>query len=196
MKVVLTQDVLKLGKAGDIKSVRDGYGRNYLLPQGLAVLATPGAIGQAEDIRKRVQRQREQMATEYTALAARINDVTLTFQAKAGETGRLYGSITPAMLAARLSEKLGVEVDRRKIDTPPLRDLGQHRVSVYLAGDIAGTFNVNVIREGEVERPAVRVEAPAVEEPVGEEPAAAAPAETPADMLPENTVAGAEAAGE
>ena len=84
MKVVLTQDVLKLGKAGDVKSVRDGYGRNYLIPQGLAVLATAGAIRQSEDIRQRSLRHREEMANEYTALAARINDVTLTFQAKAG----------------------------------------------------------------------------------------------------------------
>ena len=170
MKVVLTQDVLKLGRAGDIKTVRDGYGRNYLLPQGLAVLATRGAVRQAEEIRKRALRHHEQMANEYTALAARINEVTLTFQAKAGETGRLYGSITPAAISARLSEKLGIEIDRRKIDTTPLRDLGQHRVPVHLASEIIGTCTVVILREGEVERKGAPVE-PAATPPAEEVPA-------------------------
>jgi large subunit ribosomal protein L9 len=185
MKVVLTQDVLKLGLAGDIKTVRDGYGRNYLIPQGLAVLATRGAMRQAEEIRKRALRHHEQMATEYTALAARINEVTLTFQAKAGETGRLYGSITPASISARLSEKLGIEIDRRKIDTTPLRDLGQHRVPVHLANEIIGTCTVVILREGEAERKGAQVEAaatPSVEETPAEveAEAAAEPAEAPA----------------
>ena len=187
MKVVLTQDVLKLGRAGDIKTVRDGYGRNYLIPQGLAVLATSGAVRQAEEIRKRALRHREQMANEYSALAARINEVALSFQAKAGETGRLYGSITPAAIASRLSDKLGLEIDRRKIDTPPLRDLGQHRVAVHLAADIIGTCTVNIIREGEVERKAApapqATQAPAETAPEAEVPPAEpvpAEAEVPA----------------
>jgi large subunit ribosomal protein L9 len=177
MKVVLTQDVLKLGKAGDIKAVRDGYARNYLIPQGLAVLATAGAVRQAEEIKKRAARHREQMSSEYAALAARINDVTLVFQAKAGETGKLYGSITTTAIAARLTEKLGVEVDRRKIDSTPLRDLGTHRVAVHLAGDIIGTCTVNIIREGESERATKASVAPVVEAPA-EMPAAETETET------------------
>jgi large subunit ribosomal protein L9 len=186
MKVVLTQDVLKLGRAGDIKTVRDGYGRNYLIPQALAVLATNGAIRQAEEIRKRALRQHEQMATEYSALAARINEVTLTFQAKAGETGRLYGSITPAAISARLSEKLGIDIDRRKVDTTPLRDLGQHRVPVHLATEIIGTCTVVILREGEVERKGAQVEAAATL------PAEAAPAEVEVETPAEPAKAPAE----
>jgi large subunit ribosomal protein L9 len=187
MKVVLTQDVLKLGRAGDLKTVRDGYARNYLIPQGLAVLATAGAIRQAEDIRKRAARRRDELANEFSALAARIDQVTLTFHAKAGETGKLYGSITPAMIAERMSAQLGTEVDRRKLDSSPLRDLGTHRVKVYLASDIIGTCTVNILREGEVARPAARAVAVAAE---GEPVEAELPeAELLEDELPEAELA-------
>ena len=164
MKVVLTQDVLKLGKAGDLKTVRDGYGRNYLLPQGLAVIATPGAVRQAEEIRKRAQRQREKMSTEFTVLAGRINETTLTFQAKAGETGKLYGSITTQDVATAIQEQTRYEVKRQQIDMQPIRVLGEHKVHVRLTMDLIPEIKIVVYREGEADPTAKAAEAPAAAE--------------------------------
>src|SRR5512141_1837163 len=112
MKVLLLKDVYKLGRAGDVKRVADGYGRNYLLPQELAVLATPGALKQVENIRTKASASREVLNRELGGVAEKLARLTVAFPAKAGETGKLYGSITPHMIAESIKEKLGVEVDR------------------------------------------------------------------------------------
>jgi large subunit ribosomal protein L9 len=143
------KDVYKLGRAGDVKKVADGYGRNYLLPQGLAVLATPGALKQAEQIRERATTQRAVLNKEMGVLAERIEGLTLAFPAKASETGKLYGSITAQMIAEAIQAKAGVEVLRRQVDTQPLRALGEYTVRVRLTVDLIPTINVIVHREGE-----------------------------------------------
>ncbi len=89
MKVLLLKDVYKLGRAGDIKKVADGYGRNFLIPQGLAMLATAGALKQVEKIRSQAEIRRTEQNSELKDLAAQINGLTLVFNAKAGETGKL-----------------------------------------------------------------------------------------------------------
>src|SRR5512139_403845 len=94
MKVLLIKDVYKLGRAGDVKKVADGYGRNFLIPQGLAVLATAGALRQVERIREQAAVKRNAQNSELSAVAEKISALMLTFSAKAGETGKLYGSIT------------------------------------------------------------------------------------------------------
>ena len=91
MKVLLIKDVYKLGHAGEVKKVADGYGRNYLLPQGLAILATPGALKQAEGIRSRAAASRQMLNAELGGLASQIDGQAVTFSSKAGETGKLYG---------------------------------------------------------------------------------------------------------
>jgi len=149
MKVLLLKDVYKLGRAGDVKKVADGYGRNYLIPQGLAVLATPGALKQAEHIRQKAELARQALNQELSGIAERINGLRLTFAAKAGETGKLYGSITPAMIAEAIKAKTGYEVDRRAIDTQPIRNLGLYEVPVRLTVDLSPTVRVIVHREGE-----------------------------------------------
>lgn len=149
MKVLLLQDVYKLGRAGDVKKVADGYGRNYLLPQGLAVLATPGALKQVEQIRSQAAATRSALNQELSGVAEQLADVMLTFPAKAGETGKLYGSITTQMIADALQEKVGVEIDRRQLDTQPLRTLGEHKVLVRLTMDLVPEVTVLVYREGE-----------------------------------------------
>jgi len=93
MKVLLIKDVYKLGHAGDVKKVANGYGRNYLIPQGLAVLATPGALKQVDRIREKGTIYREALNTEMSSLAERISDLTLTFTVKAGEAGKLYAQL-------------------------------------------------------------------------------------------------------
>jgi large subunit ribosomal protein L9 len=149
MKILLLKDVYKLGRAGDVKRVADGYGRNYLLPQGLAVLATPGALKLAESIREEAGARRRELNQEMGSVAERLKDQVLTFQARASETGKLYGSITTQMMAEALSQKAGVEITRRQIDAQPVRALGEHSVHVRLTMDLVPEVRVIVHREGE-----------------------------------------------
>jgi large subunit ribosomal protein L9 len=149
MKVLLLQDVYKLGRAGDVKKVANGYGRNYLIPQGLAVLATPGAMVQSEHIRVEADKQRAILNEEMGGVAAQLQGVTLTFPARASETGRLYGSINTRMIADAISEKVGVEISHRQIDSQPLRMIGEHIVNIRLTVDLIPEISVIVHREGE-----------------------------------------------
>jgi large subunit ribosomal protein L9 len=149
MKVLLLKDVYNLGRAGEIKKVANGYGRNYLIPQGLAVLATPGALSQAERIKAEADKRRAVLNEEMSGVAEQVTDLQLLFAARAGETGKLYGSITTQMIADELTEKLGVEITKRQIDSQPLRLLGMHNIKVRLTIDITPEFSVVVYREGE-----------------------------------------------
>jgi large subunit ribosomal protein L9 len=156
MKVLLLKDVYKLGRAGDVKRVADGYGRNFLIPHGMAVLATAGALKQAERIRARANEQRAILNKEMDAIAKKLEGVMVTFAAKASETGKLYGSVTSQMIADALQKKTGVEIQRRQVDMQPLRNLGTFKVSIRLTVDLIPQISVIVHREGE---------APVVEEP-------------------------------
>jgi large subunit ribosomal protein L9 len=180
MKVLLLKDVYKLGRAGDIKRVADGYGRNYLLPQGMAVLATAEALKMAERIKEKANVQRAIINQEMDAVAKQIFDLTLVFPAKASETGKLYGSVTTQMIAEAIKTKSGVEIARRQIDSQPLRMLGEYKVPIRLTVDLIPTINVTVYREGEAISVPASTKAPAkaaeestvevepVEEPEGE----------------------------
>ncbi len=149
MRVLLLKDVYKLGRAGDVKKVADGYGRNFLLPHGLAVLATPGALKQAERIGRTAAEQRARMNQELGAVAERLTGLKLTFPAKAGETGKLYGSITTAMLAEAIRQATGAVIDKRQIDCQPIKTLGVHAAGVRLTLDLIPEVTVVVHREGE-----------------------------------------------
>ncbi len=149
MKILLLKDVYHLGHAGDVKKVADGYGRNYLIPQGYAVLATAGALKQAESIREKAAVVRAQLNNEMGAVAEKINNCWITFASKAGETGKLYGSITSQMVADKISEKTGVTIEKRQIDIQPIRTLGEHKAYVRLTIDIVPSINIMVHREGE-----------------------------------------------
>lgn len=150
MNVLLLQDVERLGQAGEVKRVADGYARNYLFPRELAVLATPGAVRQAEKQQKAEIRREAQAITEAQILAAKLDGVTVTFQARAGEADRLYGSITNINIAEALAEEIGQEVDRRKIELDePLKDLGTHAITIRLAAEAEAKVTVVVEREDE-----------------------------------------------
>ncbi|MBK5107831.1 MAG: 50S ribosomal protein L9 [Anaerolineales bacterium] len=149
MKVLLLQDVFKLGRAGDVKRVADGYGRNYLLPQGLAVLATSGALKQVDRISTQATVQRNALNEELGAVADQLNGKVLSFSARASETGKLYGSITTQMIADSITEKTGVEINKRQVFTQPLRTLGEHNVQIRLTVDLVPEVTVVVNREGE-----------------------------------------------
>lgn len=149
MKVLLLEDVYKLGRAGDVKKVAPGYARNYLMPQGLAVLATPGAVKQADRIRKQGEIKRARVNEEMGGVAEQLEGTLFTFAARASETGRLYGSVNTQMLAEAVSEEIGVEIEARQIESQPLREIGKHTVAVRLTVDLIPEVEVIVHREGE-----------------------------------------------
>ncbi len=168
MRVLLLKDVYKLGRAGDVKRVADGYGRNFLLPQGMAVLATAEALKSSERIREKANIQRAIVNKEMDAVAKQLAGVSLVFPARASETGKLYGSITTQMVVEALKAKTGVEVARRQIDSQPLRLLGEYKVHVRLTVDLIPVIDVIVHREGEAPSTAKAV-APVMVEVVEEE---------------------------
>jgi large subunit ribosomal protein L9 len=148
MEVLLLRDVEQLGQAGEIKKVADGYARNFLIPRGLAVIPTPGAIKQAESRRTRDARRQAKELDEAQVLAQALDGRTVTFQARAGEADRLYGSITNANIAEALEEQVEQSVDRRKIDMEePLKELGTHAVTVRLAPGAEAKITVIIERE-------------------------------------------------
>jgi large subunit ribosomal protein L9 len=149
MQVLLLQDVYKLGRAGQVKKVNDGYGRNFLIPQGLATRASKGALQQAERIAAEADKKRTALNAEMSAVAEKFTGLQLFFPAKAGETGKLYGSVTTQMLAESISEKIGLQIDKRQIHGQPLRLLGLHKLGVRLTVDIIPLFEAIVYREGE-----------------------------------------------
>lgn len=150
MNVLLIQDVPSLGLAGEIHTVAGGYARNYLMPRGEAILASKGAIKQAEEIRQAAQRKRAKERKNAEAQAELISQQRVLFQVRAGDNGRLYGSITNSDIAEKLEEQLGFEVDRRRILLDAaLRDLGIHQVEIRLMPEVSATFAVALVREEE-----------------------------------------------
>src|SRR5215467_13909611 len=131
MKLILLQDVEGLGKAGDLKEVANGYARNYLLPRRLAAGATPSLVANRMQRIAAEQRKLEKQAELNRQLAERLAQITLTFKAKVGKQGRLYGSITSQDVASALQEAEGITIDRRVIDlSEPIRSLGTFSVPV------------------------------------------------------------------
>ncbi|MBL7198626.1 MAG: 50S ribosomal protein L9 [Anaerolineae bacterium] len=152
MNVLLIQDVPGLGKVGDVKKVADGYARNYLIPRGLAKIATPGELKQVEQHKRTAAKQTLHELKDAQAIAERLGQMTLVFQARAGEGTKLYGSITSADIAERISEELGRSFDRRKIHLDEsLRQLGTHQVPVRLMSDLVPEVTIVIEREGEPE---------------------------------------------
>lgn len=150
MNVLLTEDVENLGLAGEVHAVAGGFARNFLMPRGFAVPATKGAMKQAEDIRQAGIRKRAQELANAQAQAEVIGGKRLLFNARAGERDRLYGSVTVLDIAEKLSEEVGFEVDRRRIQLDqPIRELGIHEVELRLVADVSAVFVVGVAREGE-----------------------------------------------
>ncbi|MCY3711299.1 MAG: 50S ribosomal protein L9 [Caldilineaceae bacterium] len=150
MKVLLTEDVPTLGLAGEVHTVARGYARNYLIPRREAILATRGALKQAEDIRVAAIRKRAQERSNADAQAEVLGGQQLLFNVRAGENDRLYGSITTADIAERIEETVEFEVDRRRIVlNQPIRELGLYDVTIRLMAEVEATFAVAVVREGE-----------------------------------------------
>lgn len=170
MKVILRADVEKLGHLGDIVNVKPGYGRNYLLPQRLASLATPANIRVFEHERKKLQARMDILRAQAAEVAAKLEGLVVTITMRVGENDKLYGSVTPAMIGAALAD-LGVEVDRHRLLLDgSIRTLGEHEVRARLHADVVPSFTVKIvseekhIEEAPVEAPAVEAEAEAAAE--------------------------------
>lgn len=148
MKVILLQDVDNLGKAGDLKEVANGYARNYLLPRRLAAGATPSMLANHQQRIAAEKRRLEKQAETERQQAERLSNVKLTFKARVGKQGRLYGSITSQDIAAGLRDGEGIVIDRRSIVLPdPIRALGTYQVPVKVASKLEPKITVNVIDE-------------------------------------------------
>ncbi|MDY6872651.1 MAG: 50S ribosomal protein L9 [Chloroflexota bacterium] len=150
MKVLLIKDVYKLGRAGEVKKVAAGYGRNYLIPQGFAIAATPGAMGQADRIKEKATERRAVLNEELGSVAEVLDGKTLLFAVKAGETGRLYGSVSDEDIIEAVKANFEIELEKRQVETEPIRDLGSYTVPVHLTMDLMPTLKIIVHREGEV----------------------------------------------
>jgi large subunit ribosomal protein L9 len=197
MRVLLLKDVYKLGHAGDVKKVADGYARNYLIPQRLATLATPAAIKNAESLRQNAAIARAKLNAELAGVADTLNGLTLTFAVKAGETGKLYGSVTMAQVADEIKKASGLDVERRNVGHQPLRELGDHKVPVRLTADLIPNVRVIIHREGEAIKQAVEPAAVAsaeAEATLEAEAEAALEAEAPVEAEADAETAAAETA--
>ena len=150
MKVVFIEDVQNVAGAGEIKEVADGYGRNFLIPRKLAVLADASASQIAEVQLKKKARKQAQFEAEMIELAKQFEGKEIVLKARTGAKGRLYGSITSADIASELSNSIGSAVDKRKIELDdPIRELGSYEIAVRLTKDIAPKIRLTVADEEE-----------------------------------------------
>ena len=162
MKLILRADVENLGSLGDVVEVKAGYGRNFLLPQGLAMVASPSNLKSFEQERKKLQARMDAVRADAQSLQARLEALEVVIPMHVGDNDKLYGSVTTTIIGDALTA-LGVEVDRRRIlMDAPIRTLGEHPVRVRLHASVIAMVPVKVISD---------------QQPIEEEPAPAAPAE-------------------
>ncbi|BDT89923.1 50S ribosomal protein L9 [Nocardia cyriacigeorgica] len=148
MKLILTADVDNLGAPGDTVEVKDGYGRNYLLPRGLAIVASRGAQKQVEGIRRAQDARRVRDLDHANELKQAIEGLeSVSLSVKTAGTGKLFGSVTQADVAAAVKSAGGPVLDKRSIDLPKshIKSTGKHKISVHLHPDVVATFDLNVV---------------------------------------------------
>ncbi len=185
VRLILKDEVYGLGDAGDLVSVKPGYARNYLLPQGKAEIATESRVKAFEHQKAVIAEKLAKEMKDVEAVKTKIEKLKLEFEAAAGEGGKLFGSVTSSHIAAQLAEK-GVEIDRRKIDLKdPIKMVGDHEVSLKVRGDVRATIQLTVIGTAAA---APEAEAEVEEDPgnLGGAPEEDAPAEeTDAEETPD-----------
>lgn len=147
MKVILKQDVKGLGREGDMKEVKDGYARNFLLPAGKAVIADKGAVANWERHREQRDERDRAVKADAQATADRLNELKLEIPVKAGERGRLFGAVTSHQIAAAINRE-GVEIDRHALHMrEPIKALGDYRVDIRLMPGVDAVVQVSVVAE-------------------------------------------------
>lgn len=149
MKVILLTDVKGRGKEGDVIEVARGFAANYLLPRKMAVEATPGNLKQLEARKHNIEKREHAKRAEAEGIAAQVSGRTLVIEAKAGEGGKLFGSVTAGMVADALASQLGVDVDRKRLDLHGhIKELGEHTIDVRVYQDVTAQVVVHVVPEG------------------------------------------------
>ena len=149
VKLILRESVHALGEAGDLVSVKPGYARNYLIPQGKAILATESRVKEVEHHKRVVSEKVAREMKDLHALKDRLEALTLEVSARAGGEGKLFGSVTSARIGELLAEK-GYEIDRRRIDLgDPIKEVGEHAVPIKLHRDVVASVKISVHAEGE-----------------------------------------------
>jgi large subunit ribosomal protein L9 len=152
MKLILRADVDTLGRLGDIVAVKPGFGRNFLIPQGLAMKATDANLKQFELERKKLAAQADGLRAAATDLASKIAAASVAITVRVGEGDKMYGSVTAQNIADALAAQ-GIEVDRRKIELPEaIRALGEFEVAIHLHPDVTGELKLRVIKHGQPEK--------------------------------------------
>jgi large subunit ribosomal protein L9 len=151
MRVILAGDIETLGHKGDVVTVADGYARNYLVPKGLAMFATKGTLRQAEDMRRAREERERRRKEEAAAKVAVLASEPVYISARAGEGGRLYGSVTSSDIARAVAEQLEETIDRHDVRLDdPIRRLGTHQVEIHLHEEVNALVTVEVISHEEV----------------------------------------------
>lgn len=182
MKIILLDYVYKHGVAGEVIDVADGYARNFLIPKGLAVQATPGELKRAEKLREQAAARRAALDNKMNELARMIDGVELIFGRRAASTGKLFGSVTTQEIADALLEKTAVDINRRRISQQQLREIGTHEVPVRLGTDLSPILQITIVREEELAETLAAREAAARGEEVDAEATEVA-AEAPAEVV-------------
>jgi large subunit ribosomal protein L9 len=148
MKVILQREVDKLGTPGQVVEVKDGYARNFLIPRGLAAPASRGGVRHAERLRNSHEQRTQKALTEARELEAKLTAGPLRIKAKAGQEGKIFGSITVTDLADELSKTTGTEIDRKRVHlAEPIRSLGTHAVTVHLHPEVDAAVTVEVVAQ-------------------------------------------------
>ncbi|GIU84664.1 MAG: 50S ribosomal protein L9 [Acidimicrobiales bacterium] len=148
MRVLLRNDVAGLGRRGDLVDVADGYGRNYLIPKGLAVKATPGIEAQAESMRRAREAREAQARAAAEEIASRLVTERIIVKARSGAEGKLFGSVTTSDIAEAILEQTGLEIDRRSLRSDPIRSVGVHTVTAHLHAEVEFPLTVEVVPLG------------------------------------------------
>ena len=146
MKVILKDYVKGFGDKNDIVEVKNGYGRNYLIPQGLATIATPSAIKMANENVKQAAHKQAKVKTDAEAQAAKMKDIKITIPTKAGSNGKIFGSVTILQLAKSLADR-GFEVDKRKISAPDMKNIGAYKATINIHKEVSVEIDVDVVQE-------------------------------------------------
>lgn len=173
MKVVFFEDVEGTAQVGEIKEVKNGYARNYLLPRGLAGPTTRENLQRANALAQREARRQEKLDAEARLLAAKLQDLTVSIPARIGETGRLFGSVTNRDIAAAIQTATGVELEHQQVLLPePIRELGPRTVDIRFTRNVSATVTVDVVPD-------------AASKPIADRLQAARATQTPASQAPE-----------
>ena len=148
MDIILLKDIDKLGYKHDIVSVKNGYGRNYLIPQGLGVIANPVNLKKLETIKAEEEAKEAARVEEYKELVTRLEDATLKVGVKAGANGKIFGSVTNVQIAQALKDQYEVDIERRKIEVPEdVKELGTYVANLNLYGDIVGEVRFELVED-------------------------------------------------